>query len=291
MRIAAAWGLMLSAAPALAQASPRAAFDRLLAVDRAFAAAAEGRDLVSALTAMFDRHVVMMSGPALIRNAGEAKTALLAKPGNADARITWAPAGGGLSADGRHGFTYGLMTMRRADGSTAPLKYLAYWVRRPEGWRVAAYKRLTRPAGEPPMPLAPGPILPERLAEARPAPPLEAVASLKAAESAFSDEAQLIGLRAAFARRGRADSINLGTGPGFAIGAEAISQAVAGPEPGSPVIWGADGVLVASSGDLGLSYGMLHRNGPVPEGKPAAFPFFTIWWRPNPSAPWRYVAE
>jgi hypothetical protein len=26
-------------------------------------------------------------------------------------------------------------------------------------------------------------------------------------------------------------------------------------------------------------------------GQPAAFPFFTVWHRPDAAAPWRYVAE
>jgi hypothetical protein len=49
-------------------------------------------------------------------------------------------------------------------------------------------------------------------------------------------------------------------------------------------------VIVASSGDLGVSIGMIRRNQPV-TGQPTAFPFFTIWRRATPTAPWRYIAE
>jgi hypothetical protein len=49
-------------------------------------------------------------------------------------------------------------------------------------------------------------------------------------------------------------------------------------------------VIVASSGDLGVTIGMIHPNTPR-AGQPANFPFFTIWRRANPTAPWRYVAE
>src|SRR5207245_10956127 len=88
-----------------------------------------------------------------------------ARKGNADnatSRTDWTPVRGGVSADGQHGFTFGYMTIHRGDNTSLPLKYLAYWVKRPEGWRVAAFKR-TRPNGPPP-PLAPvPPAVPARI--------------------------------------------------------------------------------------------------------------------------------
>jgi hypothetical protein len=47
---------------------------------------------------------------------------------------------GGISADAQQGFTVGFMTLHRPDAATLALKYLAHWVKRPEGWRVVAYK-------------------------------------------------------------------------------------------------------------------------------------------------------
>jgi hypothetical protein len=41
---------------------------------------------------------------------------------------------------------------------------------------------------------------------------------------------------------------------------------------------------------MGLTYGLLHVKNP-PAGQPATIPFFTVWARPNPGDPWRYVAE
>ncbi|HVH38096.1 MAG TPA: hypothetical protein VM757_05870, partial [Sphingomicrobium sp.] len=60
----------------------------------------------------------------------------------------------------------------------------------------------------------------------------------------------------------------------------------------STIHWAGDHkVLVASSGDLGITFGMIHRDQPPPAGQPASFPFFTIWRRAAPDQPWRYVAE
>lgn len=191
--------------------------------------------------------------------------------------------GGGVSADGAQGFTYGAMIVHPKDGFAQPLKYLAYWVKRSEGWRVFGYKRVDAVKGVALTPSAP--ILGRGTSRGG-----DPGATLKAAEGAFSDEAQKIGLRAAFQKWGRPDSVNLGAGDGVTVGAQAIGEGVAGPEPTSPVTWTADHVMVAASGDMGLSYGLLHVNDPKPNSL-GTIAFFTVWARPAPGDPWRYVAE
>jgi hypothetical protein len=118
-------------------------------------------------------------------------------------------------------------------------------------------------------------------------------ASLMAAEQAFSDEAQRMGLGPAFEKYGSVDATNMGgpDSPAFVVGAANIARAVGGDATGpSPVRWSADRVLVASSGDLGITFGMIHPHQPF-AGQTAAFPFFTIWRRASADEPWRYVAE
>jgi hypothetical protein len=58
----------------------------------------------------------------------------------------------------------------------------------------------------------------------------------------------------------------------------------------SPVSWAPERVIVASSGDLGVTIGWITRNSPE-QNRPPRNPFFTIWRRANASAPWRYIAE
>jgi ketosteroid isomerase-like protein len=279
----------------VAAASPQAVVDDLLAADRAFSAASAKTDVVSGLGAMFADEVVVplpTGGFAEGRNAAVA--ALRANADNLTSRADWTPVRAGISADGQHGFTAGFMTLHRPDDSTMSLKYLAYWVKQPAGWRVRAYKR-TRGAAAPPLEVMPS-VLPAQLVE-----PSSAAAtiarheeSLAAAERAFSNDAQKIGLGPAFAQWGSADAINLGgpTDAGLIVGNDAIAKSVGagGPATGSAVSWGPDRVIVASSGDLGVSIGIIRRNDPVPN-QPGSFPFFTIWRRPNPNAPWRYIAE
>ena len=296
MRILAALPLILSLGqPPGENGSPRAAADRLLAADRAFAAAAGDRPAVDALAAMFaDDVTVPGPGNLFVQGKPKAIEALKANPENLTARVRWTPIRAGISADGQHGFTFGYMTATRADGSTVELKYLAYWVKRSDGWRVAAYRRRPRPAGDVSIQMMPPSVPPALVAPTTDAAVLrQHAASLEAAEQAFSDEAQRIGIGPAFAKHGRADAVNMGgpNSPGFIVGSEAIGRDVAGESApnSSPVEWNADRVLVASSGDLGITFGMIRFKDPQPAG-PAAVPFFTIWRR-EPGQPWRYIAE
>ncbi len=85
--------------------------------------------------------------------------------------------------------------------------------------------------------------------------------------------------------------MNMG-GPGpILVGLDEVTAGFPEGETASPVRWGTERSLVASSGDLGVSIGTIRPNGAVPAGQPAAFPFFTIWRRDRPAAPWRYIAE
>jgi hypothetical protein len=121
--------------------------------------------------------------------------------------------------------------------------------------------------------------------------------SLVAAERAFSDEAQKIGLGPAFAQFGHPTAVNMGGGASasYVVGAGAIGKLVGGDRPGppSPVEWSCDVGLVASSGDLGISFGFIRPNA-TPAGAtapPQGTPFFTVWTRAAAGAPWRYIAE
>lgn len=278
--------------------TPQQAVDELLAADRAYAAASAGTDLVSGISAMFAADVVLpLPGGKFANGIAAAREALSANAENAGARVEWAPIRGGISADGLHGFTFGYMKLHKADQTIAPAKYLSYWIRTAEGWRVVVYKRSRRPDSAVSTALLPAALPPHLVKPSTGPDALEAFRrSLDRAERDFSDEAQQIGLGAAFAKYGSADAVNMG-GPAaaaFVMGSEAIGRAVSAGDPpgGSPVSWAPDRVIVASSGDLGVTIGMIRPNArPADGAQPAGFAFFTIWRRATPNDPWRYVAE
>jgi ketosteroid isomerase-like protein len=275
--------------------SPQAAASDLINADRAFSAASANRDLADALNAMFADDVIMPAPQGKLARGREAVIAALkANPANAGVIAEWSPVRAGVSADGEHGFTFGFMTTRRADGPPTALKYLAYWVKHPEGWRVAAYKRVPRAAGDVLRESMP-PSLPPALVPptADPATIGAHRASLVAAEQGFSDLANQVGLGNAFRATGRADAVNLGgpTSADFVYGNEAIARLVAGggSMDAKPFTWSAETAYVASSGDLGVTFGFIRQNGASADATP--FPFFTIWRRDGVNAPWKYIAE
>lgn len=289
--------LTRGAAQDAAPATPASLAESLLAADRAASTQAAGRPLRDGLLAMFRDDVIVPGAPGRLYRGLDAVRAYLRESPDAEAHASWTPIRAGVSADGRHGFTFGFMTASRTDGPATPLKYMAYWTREDGPWRVAGYKRARRPDGEAALTVMP-PLLPARLVP----PTTDAAvrerqrASLVAAERSFSDRAQRIGLGAAFREFGAPTAVNMG-GPAsvpYVVGNDAIAALIGGnsPQPASPVEWSTDVALVASSGDLGISFGFIRPNAKSPDGTAnAGSPFFTIWHRASPEAPWRYIAE
>ncbi len=267
----------------------------LLAADRAFAKASADTDLVTGLTRMFAPDVVMLAPTGIVRGAAEAEATLRKNPGNPRSRVEWTPIRGGVSADGQHGFTYGYMTITGADGARLPGKYVAYWRRMPEGWRVAAYKRAIRAAGavelgERPPAVPPAGTTPNALESARYA------AELQQVEREFSRDAQG-GFGAAFRTYAAPDAAHVGgqDDASFLFGPEAIGRPLDGlPSPGVRTTWEATDAIAAASGDLGVTIGANTTDEPATDSTEArrnARPYFTIWRRDTPAAPWRFVIE
>jgi hypothetical protein len=281
----------ISDAAAQADASRRI-LDELLTVDRAHAQRAKRTNVLDALGGMFAADVTLSAFGAFHFGLDSALARLRAAPENLTARIEWTPIRGGISGDGQHGFTYGFMTLVRTDSSRLALKYLAYWVKRPDGWKVAVYRRAPRAEGQVSTAMR-EPSVPDRsVAPARDA----GVTALHAtelgdAERNFSTLAGKIGLGPAFTRNAAPDAMNMGGAQNadFLHGPEAIGAGVGAGESGpSTLTWGPDTVLVASSGDLGVTIG--HINIPGEGGQPARrVPFFTVWKKVG--GVWKFVAE
>jgi ketosteroid isomerase-like protein len=280
--------LLFVAAPAAAKSG----VDDLLAADRAFAAASAKVDPVAGITAMLDDDAAMpLPGKGIITGKAAVADAFKASPAFKEGHVSWAPVRAGISADGTQGFTYGFLTVGSGDPARRDRKYLAYWVKRPAGWRVVAYRQQPREAGAVSTAML-DPALPGFTAKAKSDAKLIAAhqASLAAAEKAFSDRAQIVGLKRAFGEYGRPDAMNMYSGAGFAVGLEAVVANFKEEGPAS-IHWGTERSFVASSGDLGVSIGMIRPNTPPKSGEPDGFPFFTVWKRDGPNAPWRYIAE
>ena len=285
-----ALALALAAMPSIASAqAAHTAAEDLAETDRTFSTVGARANIADSIGAMLMDNAVMPT-PKLDFAIGRSAivAALKANPANAAARAEWEPVRVGVSADRTQGFTFGFMTIHETGKPDRRAKYLSYWVRRPEGWRVAFYKRAASPEGSVTARL--DPALPPASVEPDPQRIQENLESLKAAEKAFSDRAQEVGVGPAFVEFGSEDAMNMGTGSDFTFGNSAIGELVGG-ESATAIAWSADkGALVASSGDLGVTWGFIRPREPK-AGEPAAFPFFTVWRKAAPDLPWRYVAE
>jgi len=293
-------GELILAFAAQAVRPPQSVIDELLSADRRFAAEAGKTTVIPALSAMFADDVVMPIGtpkPGFAKGKPQAIEALKVNPDNAQGRLEWMPVRAGVSADGLHGFTAGYMTLTRPDQTKVSVKYLAYWIRKPEGWRIAVYKRAIADQ-------SPGKVeaVSTVLAKQGVTPINDGSqiarhkAALEAAEKAFSDEAQKIGLGPAFAKHGHAEAINLGprNKPLFTVSAAEIGKMIGADSPSnnSPVSWAADeGSIVSSSGDIGVTFGFIRQNKLEPGSPAGGVPFITVWFRSSPNEPWRYIAE
>ncbi|MBK8250395.1 MAG: nuclear transport factor 2 family protein [Gemmatimonadetes bacterium] len=289
-------GLVMLASPAAGQAprDARDAVEELLATDRRFSADAAQLGIPEALGAMFAPDVSMQAPQGFVNGRDAVLGALRAATSNQGGSLTWEPIRGGISADGQQGFTFGYMTHHKPGAAATPLKYMSYWVKRAGQWRVAVYKRSAASGGTASRSLM-APSLPPRWGVAL-ANAATAARDLAGAESAFSDLAAKVGLQEAFRQYGTPDAVNMGGGasPEFVVGAEAIAAQVGQgetPGMGSALRWGSDRVIVATSGDLGISIGTIVAPPRAQGGPPARIPFFTIWRRASAGDPWRYIAE
>lgn len=281
----------------VADPAPLAAVTTLLDIDRAFSKTSSDLSMRAALDAMFaDGVIAPWQRGEIVKGKAAVIRALLQSPDSV-ARLSWAPIRGGVSADGLHGFTFGYLAAEYPDGRLAHSKYMAYWVREPRGWRVAAWKRRAisaAPLASEPQP----PSLPPRRLKVTTNSDVIAryYRSLVNAEAGFASLAQRVGLWRAFADMGSDDAVNMGgpDDPQFVVGAANIARTVValnGDQPAT-ITWSADTALVASSGDLGITFGVIRLKVQQDPGAPSpGTAFFTIWRRASPSAPWRYIAE
>ena len=118
-----------------------------------------------------------------------------------------------------------------------------------------------------------------------------ALKELADSERAFARYSVEHNTRDAFIKFFADDGVNFAPQPSRTR--ETLSASPPAPSPPrSTLNWAPIYGDIASSGDLGITFGMIRANGPLPDGpsRPPV-PFFTIWRRADSAKPWRYVAE
>ena len=140
--------VLILAAPAPAQSSPKAALDGLLAAEKSLSDAAASKTPAEGIASLIAPDGVLMTPKGPVIGPAAALAALRDNPANAGKGVHWKSIKSGISADGQHGFTIGYLDLEGGDPARAHRRYLAYWVRGEAGWRVAALKQALRQPDE-----------------------------------------------------------------------------------------------------------------------------------------------
>lgn len=260
---------------------------QLLRTDSLAGSTAADTGMVDAIVRTMAPDVVLASRAGISRGRESAHAALSSNPANQSSRITWAPIAGAPSGDGEQGFTYGHMTITRGDGTRHPAKYVAYWRRVGNRWLIQGLKIAGQESGGaavrgPPLEL---PLPASAVPDLR-----EIEEELRRTEAAFSDSAQH-GFAQAFRHFAAPDAAHAGTpsDTAFRFGPEEIAAGMpTEPDSTSFTTWGSEGVIVASSGDLGMSFGYITS---ITGADTTRGPFLSIWRRRTLREPFRYIVE
>jgi len=268
----------------------RAVRAELLAVDRAYAAAARSVNLIDALVAPLSSQAVFLApGPVFPRGPAAVRALLQATPNNLLSTWSWTPIRVDVSSDGNEGYTIGYTELTLPTGVVLPGRYLSYWARQSDGsWKVEAYKRIPRAAGAVSLTPPPGFETPDdKHRRYFPNTDAESEASAAAAtDQAFSDVAQVIGNSTAFARYAAPTAAQSGNAAsvGWEFGRTAIAAAHAS-EPLGTFSWTPVIAHASESGDLAFTVGWVFNASGQTLGK-----YFSVWQKQN-TGEWLYVVD
>ena len=269
--------------------------DSLLAIDAARGEAATRQGFGAAAGAWLDSSAVYLRAGAPIVYGKAAALAIVGDAATERLAYQIRPLGGGVSRDGRGGYTFGITTTAMPNADGPPIvrsdRYIAFWRRGGDGlWRIAAYADVSGP----PLPSnaqVPSAELPPSLTIPR-GRRADAVRQVRQADSAFALAADLQGTGIAFAAYVAPQGVVF-SGSEIVIGTDAVralfdeQQRAGGTLNWRPVY--ADAV---ESGDLGLTVGEYVFTGRGANGTVVQrFGKYLTIWKKQPGGEWRFVVD
>lgn len=287
-------GASFAGAALLAPLSPaEEAHDALLRADLARGDSVARHGYSEGFASVFARDVVYLRGGLPAVSGREAAYAVVAAESlGARPVVRWQPVRAEASADGRSGYSYGYTIYSAASGSAPTLRidrYIAFWRREPEGWRIAGYAETY---GVPPAALALPPAAESSTLPDVPMPRARgALDAVRAADTDFSRDAQRVGTGEAFGRYA-ADDAQIFSGPGeFISGPRAITQSFGTPTK-TGLMWHPITGQVSEAGDLGFTVGYAMYTGQREDGAPVTtYSKYLTVWKKQRDGSWRYVVD
>lgn len=271
-----------------------AAHDALLNADIARADAVRRAGLAEGFAAaLADDAVYLHGGIPILRGREVVKAVIAADSGGYGSAVRWQPVRAEVSRDRASGFTYGYAFVGREAGREPTLRvdrYIAFWRKGNDGWRVVAYAETY---GAPPAPLTvPSTAMDGVLADVAMSPTRAPVDRLRAADVAFSHDADRLGAGEAFGRYAAADAQIFSAAGEFITGPEAITASF-GPSAGnSSFTWQPILAEMSAAGDMGFTVGNATVTVEREDGNAVVrySKYLTVWKRQRDGA-WKYVVD
>jgi ketosteroid isomerase-like protein len=269
--------------------------DSLLAADVARGDMATRQTLATAAASWLDSGVVYLRAGAPILYGRAAALATAFTGATERTSYEWRPLGGGVSRDGRDGYTYGIAMTATPNAEGSPSvrldRYLAFWRRGRDGtWRIIAYAEVggAPSTGSAPVP---APELPPTLVLPR-GKRLEAVRQVRAADRAFALAADLQGTGLAFASFVAPQGVVF-AGSEIVIGTDAVRALYDEQQrAGGTLNWRPVYADAAESGDLGMTIGESVFTGRGTSGSVVQrFGKYLTIWKKQPGGEWRFVVD
>lgn len=270
------------------------AHDALLRADLARSDSVAQRGIARGLAASFTSDVVYLrDGLPIMRGRSAVQAIIAAESLGGPVAMRWQPVRAEASRDGRSGYSYGFTVIGSGGGAAPSLRmdrYIAFWRREDDAWRIAAYAETY--GAPPPMLVMPSAVADSALADVpmrRARGPLE---DIRAADDGFSRAATRFGTGRAFGEYA-ADNAQIFSTPGeFITGPDAISRAFGPTTEDSRLVWHPVTGEIARSGDLGFTVGNAVFTGRSLDGTPQVrYSKYLTVWKKQRDGTWRYVVD
>jgi ketosteroid isomerase-like protein len=268
--------------------------DSLLLFDQTRGDSIAQRGAVEGMLAVLASDVVYLRASAPAVYGRESVRALLTASEHPPNEMAWQPLGGGVSYDLRSAYTYGVTARGLGVKSGIRLeRYIAYWQRAPSApWRIVAYAEVGAPPASPlsfsaDQTTPPPPPAPERGNAKRP----DAAPAVRAADSAFADLADRMGVAFAFSNTVAPNGAVFG-GPRLIVGPDAVREYYLAQGTGTSLTWHPVYAVAAGSGDLGFTVGEYVATGRGPSGAAVQRfgKYLTVWERQRDGT-WKFVID
>lgn len=272
--------------------------DSLFHLDQTRGDSAAARGHIDGLLALLSPDVVYLrAGVPATFGRDAARTMFTDAPGAANEAMSWQPLGGGVSNDLNSAYTFGIAAHALRTNQIIQIDhYVAFWQRdRGQPWRIAAYAEVSGGEGPGRAPSA----LEVRIAPSQTTPPLnrvskrtaDVIATVRAADSLFSDLADRMGVPYAFSNTVAPNGAVFG-GSRLIVGADAIGEYYGAQGSGTSLSWRPVYAAVAGSYDLGFTIGVDIATGRGQSGAAVQrFGKYLAVWQRQRDGSWKFLIQ